>query len=756
MRIERYNSWEEVQSLRAAWNPLLATSASDSIFLTWQWCESWWKNYGAGRPLFTLAAWEGDQLLGIAPLYVDRVKRAGTSWKCLRVVGDGSQESDYLDFIVAGGQEQAVTSVFLEYLLEHQREWDWLQLEATSENSLSAAILLDLAAQRKLKFNAEPIPTASLSLPASFEEYLKLLQPRVRSKVRSAVGFVDQTIRSAPKQCSDAGELDSWLPVLFDLHARRWQQKNLPGVFRNSARRAFYHDISRAALDQGWLAFHRLDWGECPLALQYGFRYRNRFYLLQEGYDPAFEPLRPGMALRGWLMRHWIEEKLEEYDFLAGASSYKLEWGAQRKYLRRITVAARPAPAWAAFQAPRMAETVKSNIRRAIPKAILNRREDLQERKARQRWNRAQTSNPPALKRLVKWTASHVYTSTPLGGALRCIASRYSLPEGSKWPVRRSTPSCHIFIYHRVNDERDPFFFAFSTAMFRSQMEHLAKRFRFVTLDQIASGDLPANGDRYCAGVTFDDGYRDNFLFAFPILKELGIPATIFLATGYIGTGDIPWYDKVRLAFKLTACKRVSFAGLGGPEGSLETQDQKLQVLARSLNWLRGLDEQTRSRTLEQVYRELRVPASLTLPNTMLAWDDVRRMSKEGVTFGAHTITHPVLASLPRRELEREILGSKKTVEDRLQLPVRHFAYPFGKNFDYGPVAKQVVQDAGFATAVTTVYGVNGPAEDRFELKRFCLREPDPGIFALKLDWYRLTDATFPVESPQGYRESTT
>jgi len=755
VRVERYNTWEELQSLRAAWNPLLASSASDSIFLTWEWCEAWWKNYGAARPLFTLAIWDADSLIGIAPLYVANIRRAGTSWKCLRVIGDGSQDADYLDFIVRAGREQAVVPAFMDYLLEHRREWDWLQVEATSEASVAMAVLLDLAKQKKWKYAAEPIPSASLRLPASFEEYLKLLQPRVRSKVRSAIGLIDQTIGSAPIPCQDPGTLDSWLPVLFDLHARRWQQRNLPGVFRGPEKRSFYRDISRSALERGWLAFHRLDWGEHPLALQYGFRYGNRFYLLQEGYDPAFEPLRPGMALRGWLMRHWIDEKLEEYDFLAGSSAYKLEWGAQRKYLRRITVAARPAAAWAALELPRMMDSVKSSVRRAVPKALLDSREHLRERRARQQWNRAQTSNPPALKRLVKWTASHAYTGTPLGGALRVLASRYSL-AGRKWPVRRSGASCHIFIYHRVNDERDPFFFAFSSDMFRAQMQHLARRFRFVTLDQLAAGDLPANGDKYCAGVTFDDGYRDNFLFAYPILKELGIPATIFLATGYIGTGEIPWYDKVRLAFKLTACKRICFTEVGGPEGAIETQEQKLQVLARMLNWLRGLDEKTRSQILNELYRELRVPESLTLPNVMLNWEDVRRMSKDGVGFGAHTITHPVLSGLPKQQLEREILGSKKTVEDRLQLPVKHFAYPFGKHFDYGPIAKQVVQDAGFATAVTTVYGVNGPAEDRFELKRFCLREPDAGIFALKLDWYRLTDATFPVESPQGYRETTT
>jgi peptidoglycan/xylan/chitin deacetylase (PgdA/CDA1 family) len=121
----------------------------------------------------------------------------------------------------------------------------------------------------------------------------------------------------------------------------------------------------------------------------------------------------------------------------------------------------------------------------------------------------------------------------------------------------------------------------------------------------------------------------------------------------------------------------------------------------------------------------------------MLSWEEVRRMNKAGITFGAHTVTHPVLAGIPLERIEAEVSGSKKTIEQRLQAPARHFAYPFGKPSDVGPLAKQVVQNAGFETAVTTVIGLNGPEEDRFELKRYSITDPDVGMFALKLDWYR-------------------
>jgi hypothetical protein len=157
-----------------------------------------------------------------------------------------------------------------------------------------------------------------------------------------------------------------------------------------------------------------------------------------------------------------------------------------------------------------------------------------------------------------------------------------------------------------------------------------------------------------------------------------------------------------------------------------------------ALAWLRTTDDCNRLRWLPELFRSLRVPGDLNLPATMLAWNEIRQMSKQGICFGAHTITHPVLGGLPVSRLQDEILGSKKTIEDRIQLSVRHFAYPFGKPADFGFDAKRIVQAAGFETAVTTISGVNGPEQDRFELRRMSLDEPDRGLFGLKLDWSRM------------------
>jgi hypothetical protein len=269
-------------------------------------------------------------------------------------------------------------------------------------------------------------------------------------------------------------------------------------------------------------------------------------------------------------------------------------------------------------------------------------------------------------------------------------------------------------------------------------MQYFAQHFHVVSLDQLASGQLLRNGSRCSVAITFDDGYRDIFVRAFPILKKMGIPATIFLTTGYIESGQLPWYDQVRLAFKLTSRPSFSLQAIGGPSISWKSEAERPKAMRLALAWLRMTVESNRLCWLPELFRSLRVPNELNLPATMLAWSEIRQMSKAGISFGAHTVTHPVLGSLPVSRVQEEILGSKKTVEDHLQVAVRHFAYPFGKHADFGSDAKRIVQVAGFQTAVTTISGVNGPDQDPFELKRFNLAEPDRGLFGLKLDWSRM------------------
>jgi peptidoglycan/xylan/chitin deacetylase (PgdA/CDA1 family)/CelD/BcsL family acetyltransferase involved in cellulose biosynthesis len=743
LKVTLYQDWEHVHALSKSWNGALAASASDTIFLTWEWTEAWWKNYGAGRPLFVLAALDGDELQGIAPFYVDGSGPFGKSVPCLRLIGDGSSDSDYLDIWARRGRETEVVSAFVETLVGNRHAWEWLELHGPLTDSPGLQAMLACARERSWRFSSADVPCATLSLPSNWNDYLGSLKPRFRTKVRSALSFLEEKLGETPRECRVAEELEDWLQVLFTLHTARWQSEGQPGVFGHSSKRAFYLDFSRAALKQGWLAFHRLDWGERPLSTQYGFRYRNKFHLLQEGYDPAFDGLRPGLALRGWLMRHWIETGLEEYDFLAGTASYKMDWGAQRKTSVRLRIARSWLGAVVSIDGPLGRERVKEAIKPIIPEIVRKSRKALLSRHTRHPKRDPQALPQSSARRLADRLADYVYPRTPVGGIGRAIAGAFELaPAANGKGVRRlcarRTPVLQILIFHKVNDDFDPYLTATPVAAFRKQMEYLARNFRVISLDDFIRNGLPANGPGYYLAITFDDGYRDNYLWAFPILSKLGLPATVFLATGYIESGELPWYDQVCLAFKLTSRSSIELDALGERELNLAGDRNRLQVLAQTLAALRRMPESRRQAVLQELFRVLRVPRALTVPNPMLGWDEIRKMKKQGIAFGAHTITHPVLAKLDYPRLGEEVLGSKRTIEDRLQSSIQHFAYPFGRARDIGDEARQVVREAGFKTAVTTEWGVNRVGDDPFDLKRFTPWGSNLGTFAISLDWFRL------------------
>jgi peptidoglycan/xylan/chitin deacetylase (PgdA/CDA1 family) len=395
--------------------------------------------------------------------------------------------------------------------------------------------------------------------------------------------------------------------------------------------------------------------------------------------------------------------------------------------------------AWASFGEAQAKQRAKDAAHTIIPESILTWRRERKESASRANPGLGLSTNGNG--RSISRRAAEILYTTPISKIGRNIATRYELGPFRSLR-RREVPVCQIFIFHRVNDDFDPFLPSVPVEAFRKQMQFLKKNFPILSLDEIAQNKFPQDGEKYCVAITFDDGYRDNFVCAFPVLKDLGMPAAIFLTTGCIESGELPWYDQVSWAFKLTIRPHADLSPIGGPALSLEDRGQRLQAMGKTLAWLRGLREEERTRAISQTLEAMRVPTRLPVPNPMLTWDEIRQMAKHTITFGAHTVSHPALARVAEDRMEAEIVGSKSCIEKKLQLPVQHFAYPFGQPRDIGPIAKSVVQRAGFSTAVTTSWGFNRPGDDLFELKRFSPRfnpwDFDPGRFAMMLDWYRL------------------
>jgi peptidoglycan/xylan/chitin deacetylase (PgdA/CDA1 family) len=298
-----------------------------------------------------------------------------------------------------------------------------------------------------------------------------------------------------------------------------------------------------------------------------------------------------------------------------------------------------------------------------------------------------------------------------------------------------------ILLYHRVNRVADPFSIERTTPeAFRGQMAHLARNFSVMPLGEIAgrlrSGKaLPPRA----VAITFDDGYADNYTEAFPILRALGLPATVFLTTGCIGTGESLWFDRVLRAFQRT---ERDTATLPGGEEATGMRDPALRarMSIRALYALMRLPDAERVEAVTGLERQLLDGGAATPASDMLDWDQIRAMAAGGITFGAHTVNHPILARLPLEDAEREIVASKRRIEEETGRGVDLFAYPVGRRSDYSPEVIARVVGVGFQAAVTTTPGANRRGDDPFLLRRVKPLGEDVPSFALGLGAHYLTE----------------
>ena len=324
-----------------------------------------------------------------------------------------------------------------------------------------------------------------------------------------------------------------------------------------------------------------------------------------------------------------------------------------------------------------------------------------------------------------------------LQAAAAALYATGAMPTVSRLAGRvRGAGTFQILTYHRVNDDRDPFFPSLPTSVFERQAAYIARTSTVLTVealvDRARRGRLPSNA----VALTFDDGYRDNLTHAAPILARLGLPATIFLATGVIGTGRFLWFDWLALAIRDSDAASVHTPW--GVTLSLANTEARLAALDACLARLKRLPATEFERHLDTLLQLLGGGEVSRLKNVMLDWDAVHALSGLGVSIGAHTVSHPILSRLAPEKAEREIIESRSRITEMTGVPPRVFAYPNGAAEDYTPTVTRLVREAGFGCAVTTRYGLNTHATPPYELRRGGPWERDLPTFALKLAASRL------------------
>lgn len=734
MKIVEIEDERDFLGLRAAWDALLPASASQTVFSTWEWAAAWWEAYGVPGELRILAAYDEEgRLQGLAPLRKGRLQRYGQAVPALSFIGDGSGDSDYLDFVIARGQEAAVMDAFRRHWAGDLQSGTVLALNEIPESSVALPLLRDQGGAAHHLWNELSLPCGIVHLPESWEEYLGMLKPRFRTKVRSVLRNLEGRPEVRFGFCRSAADLSRLLPALFDLHTKRWAQEDKPGVFGWDRKRKFYEDVSSHLLERDRLRLSWLEWNGRALACQYGFIYGDTYFHLQEGYEPASDHWSVGLGLRAWSIREFIRQGIRTYDFLGGVGRHKLDWGAEAKHSLNVLLASASIKNRLLCNGPDWERAARERVKALLPEKFLA---------ARQAWRPQSGGGADRLRQ----AAAKCYFHLRLPSLTRRFREQYQVAISSSGSgrslacQRRAAASGRILYYHRVNDDGDPFYPATPTRVFEEEIRFVAKHYRVVSLTELEN-HLDRNSPEPVVAITFDDGYQDNYHNALPILRRYNLPATIFLATGSLDSRQPLWFEQISGAFKRTESECIEL-DIDIPR-RLWTRSvaERLEANSQVFGLLRGLADAERRQWVPAILDRLSAPPDREQWGKMLTWDQVREMKSCGIDFGGHTVNHPFVSRLTRSQAEWEVSECKRRIEEELQQPVVHFAYPHGREQDFAEWSKDVLTAAGYRTAVTTIWGLNYQSTDRLELRRGQPWEDDEALFAYKLDWYQLTNS---------------
>lgn len=319
---------QRLNDLQPQWVALQADSASDGIYMTWEWVSAWWQFFGSEHELWLITAESSDGLIGVAPLMlVSNHPAPGITWRELQFIA-ATAACEHLDFLIATGQEAAVLPRFIDVLKSHRKRWDVLRLERILPTSPNLALLekMDIPWEE-----GEPLVAPYISLPERWDDYFKSLSKNKREKQRRFIHHLDKAYPDN-WQFDWVREKEQLAPVLdrlIELHQKKWEEQGQPGAFPDKVARQFFHAIVQRFLEKGWMRLYRLNFGEDQVASLLAYLYRERLYYFATGIDYAFSDLNPGHILVELSIKEVLEAGASEYDFLWGNESYKYSWGGQ-------------------------------------------------------------------------------------------------------------------------------------------------------------------------------------------------------------------------------------------------------------------------------------------------------------------------------------------------------------------------------------------------------------------------------------------
>lgn len=293
-----------------------------------------------------------------------------------------------------------------------------------------------------------------------------------------------------------------------------------------------------------------------------------------------------------------------------------------------------------------------------------------------------------------------------------------------RWLMRKNP---RIIMFHRFSEQRKQH--CVSSSELEKQLIYLKKHFNILSLSQLRlcseQGKSPPNNSIV---LTIDDGYRDFYEVAYPVLKKHGVPATLYVTTGFINKELWLWPDQITwLLNNVTdVSKTIKLGETHSKSIEISTIDDsnRQQIWSRVTSYLLTVDDTKKHEWITSFAGQLGKPLPDIIPDEYSAcsWQQLAEMQKHGIEIGGHTHTHPSLGQVDDEQLQTELNTCMKFLDEKLGKRDRDFCFPNGQPNDYNDEVKEATKDAGFKSSVTAFYDVLG-TQDLFEMRRHTASE---------------------------------
>ena len=279
-----------------------------------------------------------------------------------------------------------------------------------------------------------------------------------------------------------------------------------------------------------------------------------------------------------------------------------------------------------------------------------------------------------------------------------------------------------ILMFHGVEADlpSTPCWHVLDVGTLMRDLRYVRRHFHVLPLEEALEGLYAGTLPRNAAVLTFDDGTRNLATQAAPVLRELGLPAAVFLSTGSIGTGEALWPDQLWLAFAATKAPEVDLAAIGLGTRQLRSAADRGKAYAAAVRCLKDLPDAQRIAQCESLVTTLGPEFdAYGGPFQMLSWDEARKLAGDGlITLHPHSVTHPILSRCSDDKVEIEISASCADLERETGRAPTVFAYPNGRAQDFDERARAALLRSGIRWALSTIAGFAYPDSDPLALPR--------------------------------------